>query len=376
MLLTVNAGSSAIRLEAFQLDDQAPISIGAKHYEVDKHIPAQLLRQYVDEFELSEVDAISHRVVHGGTSLVKPSLIDEEIEIEIQRLIPLAPLHNPVALRWIAACREVFGSSIPQIAVFDTAFYVSLPAVASLYALPTELSKSYSIRRYGFHGLAHQALWQTWLELDPDRAGNGGRTISLQLGAGCSITAIKDGMPQDTSMGFSPLEGLVMATRSGDVDPGLIIYLQKQHDLSPSAIDHILNHQSGLLGLSEKSADMRVLLETQTPQAQLAIAIYCYRVSKYVGAYLTVLGGADALLFGGGVGENAPIIRKRIAETLKWCGVELDDKANTNASGKEVEISSSDSSIQAWVIRVDEARILAKEAAVLLNEGKVKTQGG
>jgi acetate kinase len=376
LLLTVNTGSSSIRLEAFTLNGQSPSSIQAKHYELDQRSPEKILREYLDEFEFSKVDAVSHRVVHGGTTLVEPSLIDARVEIEIERLIPLAPLHNPVALNWITACRDLFGQHVPQIAVFDTAFYVSLPAVAATYALPAEFSKTYNIRRYGFHGLAHQALWQRWLELDPDRGDNDRRAVSMQLGAGCSITAIRNGQPQDTSMGFSPLEGLVMATRSGDIDPGLIIYLEKQYDLSPSTIEEILNHKSGLLGLSGKSADMRTLLEMESPQAELAVSLYCYRIAKYIGAYFTILGGSDALLFGGGVGENAPVVRKRIMDALRWCGVELDDRANEQVSGKERKISSAGSKIEAWVIPVDEATILAKEAAVVLEKREMKIQGG
>jgi acetate kinase len=376
VLLTVNTGSSSIRLEAFTLNGQSPSSIQAKHYELDQRSPEKILREYLDEFEFSKVDAVSHRVVHGGTTLVEPSLIVARVEIEIERLIPLAPLHNPVALNWITACRDLFGQHVPQIAVFDTAFYVSLPAVAATYALPAEFSKTYNIRRYGFHGLAHQALWQRWLELDPDRGDNDRRAVSMQLGAGCSITAIRNGQPQDTSMGFSPLEGLVMATRSGDIDPGLIIYLEKQYDLSPSTIEEILNHKSGLLGLSGKSADMRTLLEMESPQAELAVSLYCYRIAKYIGAYFTILGGSDALLFGGGVGENAPVVRKRIMDALRWCGVELDDRANEQVSGKERKISSTGSKIEAWVIPVDEATILAKEAAVVLEKREMKIQGG
>ncbi|MBT9613627.1 MAG: acetate/propionate family kinase, partial [Burkholderiales bacterium] len=215
------------------------------------------------------------------------------------------------------------------------------------------------------HGLAHQAMCRRWQALRPDIAG-GGRVISFQLGAGCSITASERGIACDTSMGFSPLEGLVMATRSGDVDPGLVTYLQQAEGLSAEQVAQLLNHQSGLLGVSGLSGDMRKLLATDDPHARLAVALYCYRARKYLGAYLAVLGGADAILFGGGVGENAAAVRAAILDGFEWAGMRIDAAANLAATGREGCISAADSRVQAWVVPVDEAQILAQEALAVV----------
>jgi acetate kinase len=304
---------------------------------------------------------VAHRVVHGGAHLTSTRRIDAEVEAEIERLAPLAPLHNPVALAWIGVCREVLGTDVSQVAVFDTAFYAKLPEVAATYALPRELGAKHRLRRYGFHGLAHQALWLRWRELRPDLP-DGGRVISFQLGAGCSVTAIAHGQPLDTSMGFSPLEGLVMATRSGDVDPGLVTHLQRVERLSASDAERLLNERSGLLGVSGVSGDMRKLVGSDDPRARLALQLYCYRARKYLGAYLMVLGGADAILFGGGVGEHAATVRAGILEGLDWAGIRLDAAANAANTGREGRISDTGSRTEAWVIPVDEARLLAREA--------------
>ena len=292
---------------------------------------------------------------------------------------PLAPLHNPVSLRWICATREVLGADISQIAVFDTAFFTALPEIARTYAIPHELARKHALYRYGFHGLAHQAMWLGWCNrnlkpdtstLDADQEPDGReRIISIQLGSGCSITAIEKGVPRDTSMGFSPLEGLVMATRSGDIDPGLITYLQRQEGLTTEQLDQLLNEQSGLSGVSGRSGDMRQLLDSQDGQSRLAVDLYCYRARKYLGAYLAVLGGADAIIFGGGVGENVPAVREKILTGMQWCGIEVDSKRNRDSSGI-ARISSEGSGVEVWVIPVDEAAILAREAAKILNPSR------
>lgn len=367
VILTVNAGSSSVRIVAFRRNHRILERLAAVHYDNGERTPQILLSKFLTEFNIAEVDAIAHRIVHGGESLTAPCLIDARVEAEINRLSSLAPLHNPVALSWIHACSDILGSNVPQIAIFDTAFYTSLPLVAVTYALPHDLCKRYNLRRYGFHGIAHQAIWQRWRQLCPE-VEEGGRVISLQLGAGCSITAIDCGKPKDTSMGFSPLEGLVMATRSGDLDPGLITYLQREHGLKPDEIEHILNTASGLLGVSGKSGDMRVLLETENPEARLAVALYCYRVSKYIGAYLAVLGGADAVIFGGGVGENSPAVREQILKDMEWCGIELDAQANNTVMGREAKISAANSKVDVWVVPVDEAVVLVQEAVTALNK--------
>lgn len=364
-LLTVNTGSSSVRLALYARDTESLRLLTSHHYSGEAQ-PENILREFLGG---EPVDAVAHRVVHGGEKLSVPCVIDADVEAEIERLAALAPLHNPLALAWVRACRALLGNGIAQLAVFDTGFYAALPEAARSYALPQQLAQRLGLRRYGFHGIAHQAMWRRWLHLRAHVASHGitkgGRVISLQLGAGCSITAVADGLPQDTSMGFSPLEGLVMATRSGDLDPGLLLHLLRAGKLSVDELDHLLNHESGLRGIAGDD-DMRHLLDSGNAAAQLAVELYCYRARKYVGAYLTVLGGADAILFGGGVGEHAPEIRERILAGMEWTGIVLDRERNHAAVGTEACISRDDSPVAVWVIAVDEAQLLAEEAANLL----------
>ena len=339
--------------------------LAAERYVHDIHAPHGVLQDFLQKHVSVGIDAVIHRVVHGGMALRQTCQLDSGVEATIERLAPLAPLHNPLALRWIRACREELDSHVRQLAAFDTAFYAELPDVARIYALPFELTERHQLWRYGFHGLAHQALSRRWRQLQPPGQA-GGRVISLQLGAGCSATAIRDGKPLDTSMGFSPLEGLMMATRSGDIDPGLMTYLQRNEGLSPEQLERLLNEKAGLFGVSGISADMRDLLDSDEPRARLAVNLYCYRVRKFIGAYLAVLDGADAILFGGGVGENASAVRARILEGMRGLGIKLDKTANDAATEGEFCISSSDSPVKVWVIPVDEGRILAQEAKAFI----------
>lgn len=365
VLLTINAGSSSVRLTAFDTSEPLPRQLAASRIDFASGVPEELLKTFIGLHRLQGIAAVSHRVVHGGTHFTRTALLDAEAEHEISLLSELAPLHNPHALRWLAASQWVLGNHVFQVGVFDTAFYADLPAAASTYALPAALCRKHGIRRFGFHGLAHGSMWRSWRRLRPDLEG-GGRVISLQLGSGCSATAISHGVPQDTSMGFSPLEGLVMATRCGDVDAGLLLYLQQVEKLSPSDLEKLLNNSSGLLGISEISGDMRELLPSSEPRAALAVDVYVARARKYIGAYLALLGGADAILFGGGVGENAPSIRERMLSEFQWCGLTVDSAANAAAvdlsPGQDVRISAGDSRIAVWVVAVDEAATLAQEA--------------
>lgn len=361
IVLTVNAGSSSVRLASFAQEAEGLRECAAVRHDLDAASPAELLTTFVNQYLPVLPERVAHRVVHGGMNLTATRSIDPAVEAEIERLAPLAPLHNPAALAWVRACREVLGANVAQVAVFDTAFHAHLPAVAATYALPWQLSASLGLRRYGFHGLAHQALWTRWCELHPDLP-DGGRVISFQLGAGCSVSAIDRGRAVDTSMGFSPLEGLVMATRSGDVDPALITYLQRVEGLSAAEVERLLNQRCGLLGISGVSGDMRELLASHEPRARLAVDVFCYRARKYLGAYLAVLGGANGILFGGGIGENAAAVRAAILDGLAWAGLSVNAEANAETVGCEGCISAVGSRIGAWVIPVDEARVLAQEA--------------
>jgi len=364
-ILAVNAGGSTLKLVLFMQQADQLTRIAGEQYSINDDDPAAKIQEFVDTHTNGPIDAAVHRIVHGGKKLGAPCIIDDLIEQAIAVLRSLAPLHNPAALKWVRASRRALGDQTPQIAVFDTAFYQDLPEVAQRYALPQRWLKKYPIRRFGFHGLAHHAMWKRWCGLNPTANGKG-RIISLQLGSGCSITAIQDGKALDTSTGFSPMEGLVMATRAGDLDSGLMLYLQEQEELTSMAMQRELNQRSGLLGLSGISGDMHVLLASTETNAQLAIDSYCYRVRKYIGAYLSVLGGADAILFGGGVGENEPVVRAKILQGMQWSGIELEMDANGIARGCDALISTAQSSVKVWAVSSDEAAIMAEQAAGLI----------
>ncbi len=364
-ILTVNAGSSSLRLALFRSDRNTLVSVAKHRCEIDGNSYAGCLEDFLRRQPRQEIAAVAHRVVHGGASLIRPTLIDAAVEKQIVDLVPLAPLHNPPALECLRAAREAL-LGIPQVAVFDTGFYAALPEVAATYALPRAMCQRHGIRRYGFHGLAHQAMWRRWRKLRPDRA-DGGKIISLQLGAGCSATAVDRGRAVDTSMGLSPLEGLVMATRCGDVDPAILTLLQRREGLDPDALEHLLYEDSGLRGITGLSGDVRELINTDDPAARLALDVFVHRVRKYLGAYLAVLGGGDAVLFGGGIGEHQPVLRQRILAGMEWAGIRLAPEANRAAQGREARISAADSPVEAWVVPVDEETVLADEVLRLIS---------
>ena len=313
----------------------------------------------------ADIEAVGHRVVHGGERFTRSVLIDDEVLRGIEDTIDLAPLHNPANLKGIAAARAVLGAGTPQVAVFDTAFHGTLPDYAYLYAIPYQFYRRYKVRRYGFHGTSHRYVAHRWRQLT-GVARDDTRLVTLHLGNGCSACAIKGGDSVDTSMGFTPLEGLVMGTRSGDVDPAVLEYLSSKEGLSMGEAESLLNKQSGLLGISGLTHDMRELLaeadEHDDRRARLAIDIFCYRVRKYIGAYLAAMGGADAVVFAGGIGENAPAVRARIAEGLDWLGLTLDAERNAAVvGGKEARVSADGARLAAWVIPTDEELLIARD---------------
>lgn len=318
---------------------------------------------------LREFGVVGHRVVHGGDRFTSAVLIDESVIETLEDLCELAPLHNPASLDGIRAARAVLGISIPMVAAFDTSFHHTLPEFASTYALPWELSSKHAIRRYGFHGLAHQYAALRYAELTGtpiDRI----NIVTLHLGNGCSACAIRGGESLDTSMGFTPLEGLVMGTRSGDLDPALVGYLAHKENARVSEVESWLNNRSGLLGLSGVSSDMRELVATlgQNPRSRLAVEVFCYRARKYLGAYLAALGGADGVIFSGGIGENTPQVREKICSNMQWCGLALDHDANAAVVGRDGCISLPDCRIQSYVLCTDEESIIAREAARLVEQ--------
>jgi acetate kinase len=316
------------------------------------------------------IEAVGHRVVHGGDRYVESTVITDQVEAGIDALSELAPLHNPACLAGIRGAKAALGSTVPMVAVFDTAFHRTMPEVARHYAIPTELADRHHIRRYGFHGIAHASLANGYAVCTGNSLKEA-RIITLQLGNGCSVAAIDKGKSVDTSMGFTPLEGLVMGTRSGDIDPSIVSYLSEREKVEPAEVERWLNQRSGLLGLSGRSNDMRELLRAVEQEgdqcAEFAVDLFCYRVRKYLGAYLAVLGGADAIVFGGGIGENAPEVRKRICRNMGWCGVSLHPDRNRTAVGLSAgsggKISTDDSRVAVYVVAADEETWIAKETA-------------
>lgn len=319
---------------------------------------------------MSAIDAVGHRVVHGGERFTKSVLVNEGLLREIEDTIELAPLHNPHNLKGIQAVRDLLGFGVPQAAVFDTAFHHTLPERAFLYAIPYSLYRRYRLRRYGFHGTSHRYVAYRYRRLTGVTRENT-RLVTLHLGNGCSACAINGGASVDTSMGMTPLEGLVMGTRAGDIDPALLDVIASKEGLGLHEVESLLNKQSGLLGISGLTHDMRELLaeahENSDRRACLAIEIYCYRIRKYIGSYLAAMGGADALVFTGGVGENSAEIRARVCQGLEWMGLELDPELNESMfAGAEGQISKADSGLKAWVIPTDEELVIARDTARLV----------
>lgn len=313
------------------------------------------------------IDGVGHRVVHGGERFTSSVLIDEEVMAAVEGLIDLAPLHNPACLSGIRAARRFLGPTMPMVAAFDTEFHHAMPDYASIYAIPYDLSLRHKIRRYGFHGLAHRHAALRFGEITAT-PGDQIKIITLHLGNGCSATAIRAGKSVDTSMGFTPLEGLVMGTRSGDLDPALIGYLAEKESVSAGEVEGWLNRRSGLLGVSGRSRDMREIEAhmKEDARARLAFEIFCYRARKYLGAYLAALGGAQAVVFSGGIGENSPPVRARICAGMEWCGLKLDPERNGEVAGREERISAAGSGIEAYVIPTDEELLIARDTARLI----------
>ncbi|HET9405765.1 MAG TPA: acetate kinase [Candidatus Sulfotelmatobacter sp.] len=320
----------------------------------------------------ADIQAVGHRVVHGGELFTESARIDDRVLKGIEACIDLAPLHNPNNLKGIQAAREIFGKDVPQVAVFDTSFHHSLPEQAYLYAIPYHLYRRHRIRRYGFHGTSHRYVAFRYRAL---RGLTRQQTniITLHLGNGCSAAAIKAGSPIDTSMGMTPLEGLVMGTRSGDLDPAIVGVIARKEGLSPSEVDTLLNTQSGLLGISGLTNDMRELhaelSEHDDRRVRLAVEVFCYRAKKYIGGYLAAMGGADAIVFTGGIGENSPEVRARICSGMEWAGLRIDEARNQEAVRKEGVLSTGDSKLLAYAIPTDEELLIARDTVrVILGE--------
>ena len=311
--------------------------------------------------EKSDISAVGHRVVHGGERFTGSVLINDEVVGMIRDCIELAPLHNPHNLRGINACFRIL-PGIPQVAVFDTAFHSQMPEYAYIYGLPYVLYKRYGIRRYGFHGTSHYFVSRQAYKL-LNRPKEECKVITAHLGNGCSIAAVDGGVSVDTSMGFTPLEGLLMGTRSGDLDPSVILHIMGREEIGLSEANSLLNKHSGLTGISGESSDMRDIInsvQNGNPRAKLALDVFCYRLMKYIASYAAAMGGVDAVVFTGGIGENAAPVRLKSCEKLEFMGIKIDSVKNERVkAGEEADISADDSKVRVFVIPTNEELVIA-----------------
>jgi len=316
-----------------------------------------------------EIDAVGHRVVHGGETFNSSVLITPEVIQKMKECIDLAPLHNPPNLKGIAAMQELL-PNVPQVGVFDTAFHQSMPAYAYMYAIPYSLYKKYSIRRYGFHGTSHRYVSRRSCEiLGMDY--NATRIITCHLGNGASVAAVKNGKVVDTSMGLTPVEGLIMGTRCGDMDLGAFIHIMKKEELSISTANALINKHSGVLGISGVSSDMREVekaAEEKDERAILALEMYHYRIRKYIGAYAASMGGVDIIVFTGGVGENADITRAEVCRDFEYLGLEFDKEKNRDVRGKEQLISTPESKVKVLIVPTNEELVIAQDTEEIVKQ--------
>jgi acetate kinase len=395
-ILVINAGSSSLKFSLFSLaaagaldpvvrgqvdgigtrphltaQDGAGSKLVARYFAVSEVLEARdalrlagaWLREYIDG---GEVVAVGHRVVHGGTDYAQPVLVDAEVDARIEQLIPLAPLHQPHNLAAIRAVREWQPQTL-QVACFDTAFHRKHPQLADIFALPWKYYEA-GVRRYGFHGLSYEYIAEALAQVAPEIAY--GRVVVAHLGSGASLCALDAGRSMDSTMSFSALDGIPMGTRPGGLDPGVLLYLV-QHGMTADELEHLLYKESGLLGLSGISNDMRILLESAEPRAKLAVEYFVYRVAREIGALAAVLGGLDGLIFTAGIGENSPEIRARIMRACRWLGVVPDAEANLRAGPC---ISALGSEVSAWVVPTNEELMIARHTLVLVTGSGEKNE--
>lgn len=394
IVLVINCGSSSVKYNLIETEGEAEICSGIVERigavtSIIKHQPgnesarkeskvilnhAEALQEIMNFLLSSEnkiinspddIKAVGHRVVHGGEMFKDSVLIDDVVKEAIEQAFDLAPLHNPPNLKGIEAAQERL-PDIPHVAVFDTAFHHSLPPYAYLYGIPNRLYRRHKIRKYGFHGTSHYYVSRQYYKLN-EKPKSQIKVVTCHLGNGASIAAIKGGESVDTSMGFTPLSGLVMGTRSGDLDPSILFYIMEKEELSLNALHAMLNRHSGLLGLSGYAADMRDLIseaKNGDRRCQQAIDVFCYNIKKYIGSYMAVMNGCDAILFTAGIGENSPLIRKKSVEEMESMGVVMDQEKNLNITpGKIEKISADSSTVDLYVIPTNEELVIAIDAA-------------
>lgn len=395
-ILVLNCGSSSIKYQLLDMQDESvlarglvdrigiPGSVlrhqnGSREHVLEADVPdheagvAQVINLLADPEwgavrDIGEIRAVGHRTVHGGERFQGSSLVDEEVLETLRELSNLAPLHNPPQIRGIEAIRTVLPET-PNVCTFDTAFHTTMPPEAYTYALPYEYYQKYGIRKYGFHGHSHHYVSERAAGI-LGTAREHLRIITCHLGNGASLAAVDRGVSVDTSMGFTPLAGLVMGTRCGDIDPAIVPFLAEREELDPAGMDSLLNKKSGVLGISGVSNDLRDIekeAESGNPRARLALDVYCYRIRLYIGQFAAAMDGVDAIVFTAGVGENAVGIRAAILEKLRFLGVRLDPRAN-EVRGREAVISAPDSAVQVLVVPTNEELVIAREAVRLLQQ--------
>jgi len=398
-ILVLNCGSSSIKYQLFQIEEKKVLAKGVvekigmkgsflKHEKASGQ-KVQFEGEILDHKAgieyvlgvlvsvkhgclktLEEIEAVGHRVVHGGERFKGSVLITDEVVAEMEKFIELAPLHNPPNLKGIYAIKALI-PSIPQVGVFDTAFHQTMPPHAFMYAIPYALYKKYGIRRYGFHGTSHRYVSERAIEilgLDVESS----KIITCHLGNGASVCAIKNGQSVDTSMGFTPVEGLIMGTRSGDIDMGAVTYIMDKEKIGTKSASVLFNKHSGLLGISGLSSDSRDIREAAyekgDERAMLAIDMFNYRIKKYIGSYAAAMGGIDALVFTGGIGENSDITRSGICEELGFMGVEIDENLNNGLRGKEQLMSKSDAKVKVWVVTSNEELMIGNDTMEIVRQ--------
>jgi acetate kinase len=394
-ILVINAGSSSLKYQLMDMENEEIIAKGLverigieganlvhrptgkdsvrieqpmkDHTDAIKHVLKALTNpEYGVITDMSAINAVGHRVLHGGDKFTKSMLINENVMDAIRAAIPLGPLHNPANIMGIEACQKVMPAT-PMVAVFDTAFHQTMPDYAYIYGIPYEYYKKLHIRRYGFHGTSHRYLAQRTAEF-MGRPSQGLRIVTCHLGNGSSLCAIKDGKCIDTSMGLTPLEGVLMGTRSGDIDPTVVQYLMNNENMTIDQVISLLNKKSGLIGITGVSSDMRDVLEAAeagNDMARLAVDVFCYRITKYIGAYAAAMGGLDAVVFSAGIGENNPKLRKMIVSNLGFLGVGVDDGLNAKKVA-EIDISSRDAKVRTLVIATNEELMIARDTLALV----------
>ncbi len=393
-VLVINCGSSSLKFQLINSDTEAVLAKGlcerigidgrltyqpegGEKTTEDKPMPThtEAIQYVIDALtdaergvvgSLEEIGAVGHRLVHGGEKFACSAVITDEMLKVVEECNDLAPLHNPANLIGVAACKELMPNT-PMVGVFDTAFHQTMPEKAYMYGLPYEYYDEYKVRRYGFHGTSHSFVSKRTAEI-LNRPYDATKTIVCHLGNGASICAVENGKSVDTSMGLTPLEGLVMGTRSGDIDPAILEFLAKKEGLDITGLMNVLNKKSGVHGLSGISSDFRDLAagaEEGNKRAQIALDVFCYRVAKYVGSYVAAMNGVDAIAFTAGIGENDGYVRKTVCSYLGYLGITIDEEAN-KIRGKEVEISTPDSKVKVWVVPTNEELAIARETVALV----------